>query len=158
MQRESDAQRDWEEAEAVVVGFDSSMTYERLRDAALAIRRGARFIATNSDATFPAPNGLWPGAGASISFLRAATDRAPDLIAGKPHAPIRALLAELLGEGSTLVIGDRPETDLATGQAMGWDTVLVLTGVVSDIEDIPADVDPTYVRNSIADIGDLIGL
>ncbi len=149
---------DWHEAETVVVGLDLEMTYQRLRDAALAIRNGARFIATNDDSTFPAPDGLWPGAGSSISFLTAATDRLPDVVAGKPNRPIRTLIAGLLDDGPTLVIGDRPETDLATGQAEGWDTVLVLTGVTSDPKDVPDEYTPTYVIPSISNLGDLIGL
>ena len=80
------------------------------------------------------------------------------MVAGKPNRPIRTLIAGLLDDGPTLVIGDRPETDLATGQAEGWDTVLVLTGVTSDPKDVPDEYTPTYVIPSISNLGDLIGL
>lgn len=154
----SHAVADWSAADAVVVGFDRSMTYTRLRDAALAIRSGALFIAANADPTFPTPEGLWPGAGASISFLQTATDREPDAIAGKPNEPIRRLLAEKLTDGAVLVIGDRPETDLAVGIEAGWDTALVLSGVVDDPIDLPEAYTPTYVRPTLADLGDVIGV
>ena len=55
--------------EAVVVGLDRAVTYDRLRDAALAVQRGAAFIAANPDTTFPAEDGNWPGAGALAAAL-----------------------------------------------------------------------------------------
>jgi HAD superfamily hydrolase (TIGR01450 family) len=63
----------WREAEVVAVGFDPDLTYARLRDATLAIRAGARFVGSNPDTTLPAPDGLWPGAGATLALLQAST-------------------------------------------------------------------------------------
>lgn len=148
----------WRSAEAVVVGFDEAMTYSRLRDAALALRSGARFIAANDDRTFPAPDGMWPGAGATLAFLESATGRGPDVIAGKPHAAMRSLLASRLAPGRCMVVGDRPETDLAMGREEAWTTVLVLTGVVEDVDDVPADLAPDLVLDSIADLPATLGL
>ena len=149
---------DWRHADAVIVGFDVTMTYERLRDAALAIRAGARFIATNADVTFPAPTGLWPGAGASVSFLAAATDRSPEVIAGKPNQPFRDLIRSSLVQGATMIIGDRPETDLSTGVAEGWATVLVLSGVVEHPSAVPNELAPDFVIPSVAQLPELLGL
>lgn len=149
---------DWRAANSVIVGFDVEMTYRRLRDGALAIRAGARFIATNGDVTFPTPIGLWPGAGASVSFLKTATDRTPEVVAGKPNRPFQDLLSASLKAGQTMVIGDRPETDLAMGTRQGWTTTLVLSGVVADASQVPDEFRPDFVLDSVADLPQLLGL
>ena len=120
---------DWQAADAVVVGLDREATYARLRDAALAIRRGARFIASNADRTLPTEQGLIPGAGSVVAFLEIATDVQPHVI-GKPAPDIFLhALARLGTPGSlTAAVGDRPETDIAAGQAAGLRTIGVLTG------------------------------
>jgi 4-nitrophenyl phosphatase len=138
-------------AEAVIVGLDLRVSYERLRDALVAIERGARFIATNTDPTFPAPDGLWPGAGAIVAAVQTATGVQPE-IAGKPHEAIRGLITDRLVAGPTWVVGDRPETDLAMARAEGWGAVLVLSGVTADGDTVPAQYRPDFVLESIADL------
>jgi len=73
-----------QDADAVVVGLDRQCTYAKLREAALAIRRGARFVATNPDRSFPTEEGLVPGAGALVAALELATDVKAQVI-GKPE-------------------------------------------------------------------------
>ncbi len=121
---------DYREAEAVVVGMDRDLTYNRLRDAALAIRRGARFIATNADRTLPDEVGEIPGAGALVAALVAATDVQP-VVVGKPEPAIFQHALARLGTaaGQTAFVGDRPETDVVGGQRAGLRTVGVLSGV-----------------------------
>jgi 4-nitrophenyl phosphatase len=120
---------DWEAADAVVVGLDRELTYARLRDAALAIRRGARFIAANADRTLPTEHGLIPGAGSVVAFLEIATD-VPAHVMGKPAPDIfyHALARLGIPASLTAAVGDRPETDIAAGQAAGLRTIGVLTG------------------------------
>ena len=120
---------DWQAADAVVVGLDREATYARLRDAALAIRRGARFIASNADRTLPTEQGLIPGAGSVVAFLEIATDVQPHVI-GKPAPDIFLHALARLGTPASLTaaVGDRPETDIAAGQAAGLRTIGVLTG------------------------------
>lgn len=142
---------DWRKAEAVVVGLDRSLTFEQIKDATLAIRAGARFVATNLDSTYPTPEGLWPGGGAIAAALEAASGVQPE-VAGKPHEPIRALVRERLGEGPVWIVGDRPETDLAMGKLEGWTTVLVLTGVVNSVDEVPVEFAPDLVLDSIAEL------
>jgi 4-nitrophenyl phosphatase len=115
---------------AVVAGIDRMVTYHKLRRATLQIRAGAPFYGTNGDKTFPTPSGLVPGAGAILAALEAATDVKPTVI-GKPAPWMLELSAERIGLGKTqvLVVGDRLETDIAGGQAMGARTALVLSGV-----------------------------
>lgn len=138
-------------AHAVVVGLDRHLTYDVLRVAADAIRRGARFIATNRDPTYPTESGPWPGGGAVVAALEAATGRSAETV-GKPHRPMREAVVRRLGPGPTWVVGDRPETDLALGKGEGWTTVLVLSGVTQDPEDVPAALRPDIVLSTIADL------
>lgn len=118
------------QAEVVVMGIDRGITFEKMREATLLIRNGAPFYATNPDKTFPTPRGEIPGAGAWISVIVTATEVEP-IIAGKPFPYLMELSLEKLGTAAaeTLVVGDRLETDIAAGQAVGCPTALVLSGV-----------------------------
>ncbi|MGZ5383733.1 MAG: HAD-IIA family hydrolase [Acidimicrobiia bacterium] len=138
-------------AAAVIVGLDTGFSYQRLRDAATAVRSGATFIATNADATYPTPQGLWPGAGAMVAAVQAATGIEP-VIAGKPHEPIRRLIRARLGPGPVWVVGDRPETDLAMAKVEGWVPVLVLTGVVAAVEEVAEEDRPDLILSSLTDL------
>lgn len=117
---------------AVVVGIDTDLTYEKLKQAALLIRAGADFIGTNPDKSLPAPEGQLPGAGSLLAALEAATDVSPTVI-GKPEAPMfeAALKVVNAAPEKTLMIGDRLETDIAGAQKVGMKTALVFTGVTS---------------------------
>lgn len=121
----------WQEGEAVIVGVDPEFTYEKLTDAAEAIRAGARFIATNLDSTFPSERGLLPGAGSIVAAVATAAEAEPET-AGKPFGPIRALIRARVGDDPVWVVGDRADTDLAMATAEGWIAVLVMSGVTSD--------------------------
>jgi 4-nitrophenyl phosphatase len=138
-------------AAAVIVGLDTAISYEKLRSAAAAVRNGAQFIATNTDATFPTPEGLWPGAGSMVAAVAVASGIQPE-IAGKPHAPIRRLIHQRLEPGPVWVVGDRPETDLSMARAEGWTSVLVLTGVVRSAEAVAAEHRPDLVLASLAEL------
>jgi 4-nitrophenyl phosphatase len=118
-------------ADVVVVGWDPEFTYLRMKEASMAVRAGALLVATNDDAGFPAPEGLIPGAGAVLASIERASG-ARAVVMGKPHEPMmRAAAGRLDGCERIAIVGDRPETDLAGGAAMGWTTILVLTGVTS---------------------------
>jgi len=125
------------DADFVVVGWDIELSYDKLRIATLALHSGAAFIATNRDATFPAPDGLWPGAGAIVAALETAAGREASVV-GKPNAYM--IQAAMYGSGgkadTTLMVGDRLETDILGGWRAGLDTCLVLTGVAAreDVE------------------------
>jgi len=121
---------DYRDADVVVVGMDRQCTYAKLRAAALAIRRGAQFVATNPDRSFPAEDGLVPGAGALVGAVEIATD-VPARVIGKPELEIFRYALRCLGvaPAQTAAIGDRPETDVQGGQRAGLHTIAVLTGV-----------------------------
>lgn len=140
------------DADTVVVGFDRTLSYEKLRDAARAIDRGARFIATNPDPTKPVAEGRVPGTGATLAFLRAATDAAPEIV-GKPMTGLFELAADVLGvEGPVLVVGDQLATDVAAARAMGWDAALVRSGVDGWPDLIDARSTPTWVLGDMSDL------
>ncbi len=137
-----------ERADLVVVGWDRDLTYDRLRTAALLIQRGARLVATNADATYPAPDGLWPGGGAILAAVTTATGATPTVV-GKPSRPMFEAAAEDTGARHPLVVGDRLDTDIAGAAAMGWDSLLVLTGA-SRLEDLPESAAlPTFVAGGL---------
>ena len=117
-------------AQVVVIGMDRGINFQKVAEATLLVRNGASFYATNTDKTFPTPRGQIPGAGAWISVITTATNVQP-IVAGKPFPFLMELSLEKLGtkRGDTLVIGDRLETDIAAGQAVGCPTALVLSGV-----------------------------
>ena len=119
-------------AEVVVMGMDRGINFQKLGEATLLVRRGVSFYATNPDKTFPTPRGEIPGAGAWLSVVVTASDVQP-IVAGKPFRFLMDLSLEKLGTNSkeTLVVGDRLETDIAAGQAVGCPTALVLSGVAS---------------------------
>lgn len=143
------------DADAVVVGLDRQITYEKMKCATLEIRRGARFIATNSDRTLPTEDGLVPGAGSLVAALVAATDVQP-LFIGKPARPMFEIALELTGTTprETAMLGDRLDTDIDGAGDFGLKTIMVLTGVSTRAEaeqnrikpDVIVDDLPTLVR------------
>ncbi len=140
-------------ADFVVVGWDTELTYDKLRIACLALHAGAVFIATNSDATFPAPDGLWPGAGSIVSALETAAGREA-LVVGKPNVYMLQAALSITGGKTdrTLMIGDRLETDILGGWRAGLDTCLVLSGVAGreDLEGF--DPQPDLVVVSLLEL------
>lgn len=114
-------------ADLVVVSGTEDVTYEHLRIACLALRRGADFLATSRDPTYPMPDGLWPGTGALLAALETASEREATIV-GKPEPQLFLTALERLGEGRTLVVGDRLASDVAAAGRAGLDAALVLTG------------------------------
>ncbi|WP_256127955.1 HAD-IIA family hydrolase [Arthrobacter sp. SDTb3-6] len=116
--------------DVVIQGFEPSLGWEDLAEAAFAIHGGAAWIATNTDLTIPREQGIAPGNGTLVAAVRAAVDRDP-LVAGKPQAPLFHTAARRLGADRPLVVGDRLDTDILGGNNAGMATALVLTGVDS---------------------------
>lgn len=119
---------------AVVVGGDSTLTYEKLKNAALLLQRGARLVGTNPDVLCPTEEGLVPEAGTTLAALQAATGVRPTII-GKPEGFLFELAVERLGKasGQIAMVGDRLETDIVGGQRAGLKTILTTTGVDNEI-------------------------
>ena len=146
-----------EECECVVVGWDRTLTYEKLETACLAIRRGAEFIGTNPDLTYPSEKGIIPGCGSILAFLEACTGRKP-LIIGKPNSLIMELALEKLKDRNVYVIGDRLDTDVQAGINAHLKTILVLTGVETRESLKRSDIKPDFVFETFKDLGEYFGL
>jgi 4-nitrophenyl phosphatase len=139
-------------ADLVVVGWDPGFDYEAMRKAAAAVMSGAEFIATNDDSAFPAPDGLWPGAGAILASIERASGQRAEVM-GKPHDPMmETVTARLDGAREVAMVGDRPETDLAGGASRGWATVLVLSGVTGRDEAARVTPSPDLVVDSLQEL------
>lgn len=126
----------------VVAAMDRDLNYEKLVRACLLIRGGARFITTNRDATYPAPQGLLPGGGAVIAALETGSGVTPEVI-GKPEPTLYRLALEQIhaDPACTAVIGDRVETDLLGARRLDLATICVLSGASSraEAEDFGSD-------------------
>ncbi|WP_148882963.1 HAD-IIA family hydrolase [Thermococcus aciditolerans] len=137
----------WKEVKYVVVGLDPELTYEKLKYATLAVRNGAGFIGTNPDTTYPAEDGIHPGAGAIIAALRASTGVEP-LVIGKPNEPAFEVARErLMGFGDVdeiWMVGDRLDTDIVFAKRFGMKALMVLTGV-----NTPGDIEKTGIAPNI---------
>ena len=134
----------------VIVGWDLEFTFDKLKRATLALTNGARLIATNDDAAYPAPEGLWPGTGAIVAAIERATGTTAEIM-GKPHSPMMDAVARRLPDRDNIaVVGDRPETDLAGGASRGWTTILVLSGVTPSADGVTPV--PDIVLGSLADL------
>jgi 4-nitrophenyl phosphatase len=140
-------------AQAVVMGIDRNINFEKVVEAALLVRNGIPFYATNTDKTFPTPRGEIPGSGAWISVITTATGVQP-IIAGKPFPFLMELSLEKLGtrKEETLVVGDRLETDIAAGQAAGCPTALVLSGVSTKKQAEAWKPPPTIVAENLTEL------
>lgn len=136
---------------AVVQGHSPDTAWPILAEAAFAIRDGAYWVATNTDATLPLARGLAPGNGAMVSALITATDQRPD-VAGKPYRALMQDAIERSGAARPLVVGDRLDTDIAGAVTVGLDSLLVLTGVSTAADLLAADrsMRPTYLAASLA--------
>jgi 4-nitrophenyl phosphatase len=124
-----------ESVEIVVASMDLNLTFEKLAQATILIRGGARFIATNLDPTQPSERGLLPGTGSMISALEAASGVKPTAI-GKPEPIIFQLAMEQMKAHpeTTAIIGDRVDTDIIGGKRAGLITICVLSGASDRIE------------------------
>ncbi|MHC1604989.1 MAG: HAD-IIA family hydrolase [Candidatus Methanofastidiosia archaeon] len=114
----------------VVVGWDRRFTYEKMKKACLFIRKGADFIATNRDNTFPSLEGIIPGAGAIVSSIEVSSGVSP-LVIGKPNTIIFDYAISKLGveKNSIVMMGDRLDTDIFGANNAGIKSILVTTGV-----------------------------
>ena len=142
---------------AVIVAIDRNISYPKLTEAALLIQQGVPFIGTNPDPSFPIPEGEAPGAGALLAALEATTGVSP-LIIGKPKPDMYSVLIENLGTlpESTLVVGDRLETDILGAQRAGMPSALVLSGVTSAEDAMSWQPQPDIITADITSLVELL--
>jgi HAD superfamily hydrolase (TIGR01450 family) len=136
---------------AVIQGWAVDLTWEQLNEAAIAIHRGAHWVATNTDPTRPTDRGLVPGNGAAVAAVRMAVGVQPE-VAGKPYRPLLDETTIRLGADRPIFIGDRLDTDIAGAISAGMDSMLVLTGShrARDLLAAAPDQRPTHLGRDLA--------
>src|SRR4051812_1792535 len=138
-------------ADVVVVAAHDDFDYGELRGAIQAVLRGAALVCGGRDATFPMPDGPWPGAGPIVAAVEYAT-RGEAASVGKPGPQPFLTALDRLGPGRALVVGDRLDADAGGARAAGLDCAIVLTGATSDAEARAADPPPAHVAASLAEL------
>jgi NagD protein len=126
------------DADAVVLSWDRGFTYDKLHAAYVALRNGARLIATNPDPDCPTPEGGLPDCGALLAALEVASGVRAEAVVGKPSVHIARAALDRLGvpAGDAVMVGDRLLTDVGLARAAGMVAALVLTGATS-LGDVP---------------------
>jgi phosphoglycolate/pyridoxal phosphate phosphatase family enzyme len=140
--------------EYVIAAFDRTFNYRKLNIAFQALKKGARFYATNPDRTCPVEEGEIPDAAAVIAALEAASDKKVEMVVGKPSRHMVQAALEVLGLSleECAMVGDRLETDMVMAKENGFLAILTLTGV-SSRNDLPfAPVAPDHVIESVAEL------
>jgi NagD protein len=136
-----------------VLGETRTYSFEAITTAIRLILAGARFIATNPDATGPSKDGPLPATGAIAALITKATDRVPYIV-GKPNPMMfRSAMNQIDAHSeTTAMIGDRMDTDIIAGMEAGLHTVLVLSGITQREEIGSYPFRPNQVLNSVADL------
>ncbi len=142
------------DAQVVVVGFDTTLTYEKMCRVCDLVRAGLPYISTHPDYNCPTETGFIPDAGAIHAFIHASTGRFPDHIIGKPNGDIMDYLAKRGGvsKQQTAMVGDRLYTDVAAGVNNGYTGILVLSGEAG-LQDIEKEkIYPDLIFDSIKEM------
>ena len=146
--------------DAIVCGVDFDLSFERLSAAAMVVREGALFVATNRDPIFPMPDGLKAGAGSMIMAIVTAAGREPDMVIGKPEPGLMQEAAAVAGVPveEAVVIGDGLVTDIAAANAVGARSVLVLTGVstAEQAAALPRAQRPTVIAHGPSELDTIL--
>lgn len=136
-----------------VLGFDTTLTYDKLWKLCDMVTAGVPYIATHPDINCPTETGFMPDIGAMMALVATSTGKQPDVIIGKPYAPIVEALVEKLSlpVEALCMIGDRLYTDIALGQT-GLTTVLVLSGETQPADLPGSPFQPDYVFQNLAEL------
>lgn len=142
------------EVEMVVVSFDRTFDYRKLKIAFDAVNTGARLVATNPDAYCPSPDGGLPDCAAMLAAVEASTGARAEAIVGKPSRHMAAALLEKLGIAAreTLLVGDRLATDVRMANGAGMASALVLTGATNLEEALSSQDRPDYIIDGLVEL------
>ncbi len=143
------------DVEAVVVGMDRQVTFEKLARATLLIRGGAFFVGTNPDKTLPVPEGEIPGNGALLALLEAASGVSP-LVIGKPEKHLYEIALRRLGvpKEETAALGDRLETDILGAHRAGLFSIMVLSGVSTREQALTSPYPPDLMFRDVGELAE----
>lgn len=144
--------------EIAVIGFDTTLTYEKMRKICDLVRAGLPYIATHPDFNCPTENGFMPDIGAIIAFIKASTGRRPDLIVGKPNTGIveAAVRRTHIAPAQMAMVGDRLYTDIETGIRSGMLSVLVMSGETTREMLASSATRPDYTFDRLCDMNPLL--
>jgi HAD superfamily hydrolase (TIGR01450 family) len=136
---------------AVIQGYGPDMPWRQVIAGAILVKDGLPWVVSNMDLTVPTPRGPGPGNGALVNLVAEYSGRRPQ-VAGKPERPLFEETLARVGGARPLVVGDRLDTDIDGAHNVGWDSLLVMTGVTTlrELASVPARARPTYVG---ADLG-----
>lgn len=142
------------EVDVVIASFDRTLVYRKLQIGFDALRKGARFYATNADKYCPVPGGGEPDAAAIIAALEASTDRKVEAVVGKPSPYMAEAILGLLDivPAQCLMTGDRLETDVLMGLNAGMAGALTLTGATNAETAASSPIKPTYIIHALEEL------
>ena len=146
-----------DDADIVMLGFDTDLTYERIRKACRMLVGGAVYMATHPDVNCPTPDGFVPDTGSMIEMFAASTGRYPAVL-GKPMTPTVDYLTETLRctRDELAFVGDRMETDIRIGADHGIPTVLVLSGVTDEKTARESQIRPDLIVPSMRELANYL--
>ena len=149
---------DNENPEIVVIGFDTTLDYAKMRAVCDHVRAGLPYIATHPDFNCPTETGFMPDIGAIMAFIEASAGRRPDLIVGKPNPGIvQAVLRRTgLGVNALAMVGDRLYTDIETGRRSGMLSILVMSGETTPAMLAASETKPDLVFDRLSDMIELL--
>jgi HAD superfamily hydrolase (TIGR01450 family) len=138
---------------AVIQGYGPDMPWRQVIDGAILVKEGLPWVASNLDLTVPTERGPGPGNGTLVKLVAEYAGREPQ-VAGKPERPLFEETLARVGGERPLVVGDRLDTDIDGARNVGWDSLLVMTGVTTlhELASLASGSRPTYVG---ADLGAL---
>jgi len=147
-----------EDPEVVVVTFDKTLTYEKIKKATQFVSKGALFVVTNPDLNCPSSEGPLPDAGAIASAIRKASGVYPNIIFGKPEPKLIEMVIRHnnVGKNETCMVGDRLYTDILAGIQAGTWTVLVLTGEATMEQVQKSPIKPHLIAKDIGVLADIL--
>lgn len=139
--------------QAVVLGYDTELTYEKLATSCLLLQRpGLRFLSTHPDLVCPSAQGPLPDTGSFVKLYEAATGRLPELVFGKPNTIVLSPLLKRFRQEDMVMVGDRLMTDKVLAENAGIDFILVLSGEAKR-EDLPGlERQPTLVVEHLGNL------
>jgi glycerol 3-phosphatase-2 len=139
---------------AVAQGYGPDMPWKQVVQGAILVRSGLPWVVSNTDMSIPTATGVGPGNGTLVRLVAAFSEREPQ-VAGKPMSPLFEETITRVGGAHPLVVGDRLDTDIEGAVGMGWDSLLVLTGVTGlpDLVRAEAARRPTYIGEDLGALG-----
>ncbi len=143
-----------DDPDIVLLGFDTTLNYEKINKAANFIAKGCEYAATHPDKNCPLPDGFMTDTGSMLEMFKVSAGRYPDIIFGKPYRYTIDYVTRMLGcsKDELCFIGDRLETDIAIGCNNGVDTILVYTGVTSPEMYVRSGYKATLAVENLAEV------